>query len=80
MNLKYINEIKKLESPPKIIKLFSSKEIKDILDLYFSLPERTFNKKQNIRKKVWIQNYNKELDKIYYSRLKYGVLHDAVSL
>ena len=55
MNLKYINEIKKLESPPKIIKLFSSKEIKDILALYFSLPERTFNKKQNIRKKVWIQ-------------------------
>ena len=75
MNLKYINEIKKLESPPKIIKLFSSKEIKDILDLYFSLPERTFNKKQNIRKKVWIQNYNKELDKIYFNKLK-NVLGD----
>ena len=75
MNLKYINEIKKLESPPKIIKLFSSKEIKDILDLYFSLPERTFNKKQNIRKKEWIQNYNKELDKIYFNKLK-NVLGD----
>ena len=40
----YIDEIKKLESPPKIVKLFSNKEIKDILDLYNSLPVTTHNK------------------------------------
>ena len=39
MKLKNINEIKKLESSPKIVNLFSEKEIKDILDLYKSLPE-----------------------------------------
>ena len=75
MNLKYISEIKKLEGPPKITKIFSAKEIKMILDLYSSLPEKTFNKKQNVRKKSWIQNYNKELDKIYFSKLK-SVLND----
>ena len=32
--------------------------------------EKVFNKKQNIRKKAWIQNYNKELDKIYFDKVK----------
>ena len=31
---------------------------------------RLYNKTQNVRKKTWIQNYNKELDKIYLSKLK----------
>ena len=39
-------------------------------ELYASLPERVFNKKQNIRKKAWIQNYNKKLDQIYFNKLK----------
>ena len=51
--------IKSYESPPKIVNIFSEKEIKMMQELYLSLPERVFNKKQNIRKKVWIQNYNK---------------------
>ena len=34
------------------------------------MPESFFNKKQNVRKKGWVQNYNKELDKIYFERLK----------
>ena len=29
-----------------------------------------YNKKQNIIKKRWIQNYNKSLDEIYTSKLK----------
>ena len=62
MKLKYINEIKKLESPPKIVKLFSDKEIRNILDFYNSLPTTVYNKKQNVIKKRWIQNINKELD------------------
>ena len=41
-----------------------------IQQLYADLPEKIFNKKQNIRKKAWIQNYNKELDKIYFDKLK----------
>ena len=41
-----------------------------IQELYNNLPERTFNKKQNIRKKAWIQNYNQELDKMYFDKLK----------
>ena len=65
-----LDQIKKYESPPKIVNIFSEKEIKMIQELYDNLPERTFNKKQNIRKKAWIQNHNKELDKIYFDKLK----------
>ena len=65
-----LDQIKKYESPPKIVNIFSEKEIKMIQELYDNLPERTFNKKQNIRKKVWIQSHNKELDKIYFDKLK----------
>ena len=56
----YLNEIKRNESPPKIVNIFSEKEIKMIKELYYNLPERMFNKKQNVRKKVWIQNHNKD--------------------
>ena len=66
----YLDKIKSYESPPKIVNIFSEKEIKMIQELYADLPERVFNKKQNVRKKTWIQNYNKELDKIYFSKLK----------
>ena len=70
MEHKYLDKIKSLEGPPKKVNIFSEKEIKMIKELYELLPERTFNKKQNVRKKVWEQNYNKELDKIYFSKLK----------
>ena len=66
----HLDEIKSHESPPKIVNIFSEKEIKMIQELYADLPERVFNKKQNIRKKTWIQNYNKELDKIYFNKIK----------
>ena len=67
---KHLDKIKKNESPPIVINIFSEKEIKMIQELYADLPERVFNKNQNVRKKAWIQNYNKELDKIYYNKLK----------
>jgi len=70
MKRKNLDEIKSFESPPKIVNIFSEKEIKMIEQLYYDLPERTFNKKQNVKKKAWIQNYNKELDKIYFQKLK----------
>ena len=66
----YLNKIKSYESSPIIVKIFSDKEIEMVQKLYSVLPERIFNKKQNIRKKVWIQNYNKELDELYFNRLK----------
>ena len=70
MKRKNIDEIKKLESLPKIIKLFSEQEIKNITELYNSLPVTVHNKEQNIIKKRWLQNYNKSLDKMYISKLK----------
>ena len=66
----HLDKIKSYESPPKIVNIFSEKEIKMIQELYTILPETVFNKKQNVRKKSWIQNYNKELDKIYFDKLK----------
>ena len=60
----HLDKIKSLEGPPKKVNIFSEKEIKMMKELYDQLPERKFNKKQNIRKKAWEQNYNKELDKI----------------
>ncbi len=66
----YLDKIKKNESPPKIVNIFSEKEINMIKELYLNLPETVFNKKQNVRKKAWLPNYNKELDKIYFNKLK----------
>ena len=51
MKRKNIDKIKSLESPPKIVNIFSENEIKMIERLYYDLPERTFNKKQNVKKK-----------------------------
>ena len=70
MKRAHLDKIKRYESAPKIVNIFSEKEIKMIQQLYADLPEKVFNKKQNIRKKAWIQNYNKELDKIYLNKLK----------
>ena len=66
----HLEKIKSYEFSPKKVNIFSEKEIKMIQKLYIDLPESTFNKKQNVRKKAWIQNYNKELDKIYFNKLK----------
>ena len=66
----HLNKIKSLESPPKKVNIFTEKELTLIQELYNALPERTYNKTQKVRKKVWIQKYNEELDKIYFSRLK----------
>ena len=70
MNHIFLDKIKSFEASPKIVKIFSEKEIKMMQELYKNLPERTFNKKQNVKKKVWIQNYNKELDEIYFNKVK----------
>ena len=55
---KKIDQIKKLESSPKIIKnLFTQNQIQELLSLHQSLPITVHNKKQNVVKKRWIKNY-----------------------
>ena len=66
----HLDKIKNLESSPKKVNIFSEKEIKMIIEFYNNLPESTFNQKQKVRKKAWIQNFNKELDKLYFNKLK----------
>ncbi len=66
-----IEEIKKLESAPKIIRnLYNKEEIEEFLNLYKNLPTTVHNKKQNVIKKRWLQGYNKKLEKLFCERLK----------
>ena len=66
-----IEEIKKSESPPKIIKnLYSKEEIQDFLKLYKDLPVTTHNKKQNVTKKRWLQGYSEKLEKLFLEKLR----------
>ena len=71
MREKIIEEIKKLESAPKIIKnLYNKEEIEEFLKLYKDLPTTVHNKKQNVIKKRWLQGYNEKLEKLFCERLK----------
>ena len=68
---KKIEEIKKLDRLPRVIKnLYSKEEIEEFLNLYEALPTTTHNKKQNVIKKRWLQGYNDKLEKLFYKRLK----------
>ena len=68
--VKKIDEIKKTESPPKILhNIFSKNEIKEFLKLYENLPITVHNKKQNVIKKRWLQGYSETLEKIFFERL-----------
>ena len=67
---KNIDKIKNLESPPKVIKnLFSKNEIDKFLKLYNELPTTVHNKKQNVIKKRWLKNFNKEMENIFYEKV-----------
>ena len=68
---KNIEEIKKLEGPPKIIKnLFNKNELERFLKLYQDLPTTVHNKKQNVIKKRWLKNYSSELESLFYNKVK----------
>ncbi len=68
---KKIEEIKKFESPPKVIKnLFNAGEIEEFLKLYKDLPTTVHNKKQNVIKKRWLQGYSDKLEKLFVEKLK----------
>ena len=68
---KKIEEIKKNESNPKVIKnIFNKEEINKFLNLYNELPITVHNKTQNVIKKRWLLEYGKELEELFYKRLK----------
>lgn len=66
-----IEEIKKTEGSPRVIKnLFSKDEINKFINLYKELPTTVHNKKQNVIKKRWLIEYGKDLESLFYQRLK----------
>ena len=68
---KNIETIKKLETPPKVVKnIFDKNEINLFLKLYNELPITVHNKKQNVIKKRWLQGYNLKLEQIFCDRLE----------
>ena len=68
---KNIDKIKKLEGSPKVIKnLFNKDEVQKFLELYKNLPTTVHNKKQNVIKKRWLKNFNEELEKLFYTKVK----------
>jgi len=68
---KKIEEIKKNESPPKVIKnIFTKKEIDKFVNVYNELPVTVHNKKQNVIKKRWLIEYGKELEELFHKRLE----------
>ncbi len=67
---KNIEKIKKLESSPRIIKnLFSRGDLDKFYDLYQNLPITVHNRKQNVVKKRWLKDYNKELESLFNKKL-----------
>ena len=66
-----IDEIKKNESKPIIVKNFLDKaEILKFQKLYSDLPVEVHNKRQKILKKKWSINFEKELQINYKNKLK----------
>ena len=66
-----IEEIKKFESAPKVIKnLYNKEVIEEFLKLYKNLPTTVHNKKQNVIKKRWLQGYNEKLEKLFCESLQ----------
>ena len=65
-----IDQIKKNESKPKVLKnILNKEEINKFLKLYAELPITVHNKKQNVIKKRWLANYGKELERLFYRKL-----------
>ena len=64
-----LNKIKEFESEPRIVKIFDSEEIKNILDFYNKLPLGTFNEKQKIKKKHWLLGFDENMDKFIKSKI-----------
>ena len=67
---KQIEKIKQNEGKPRILKnIFNKSEIERFLSLYKELPITVHNKKQNVIKKRWLQEYGKDLERLFYKKL-----------
>ena len=68
---KYLEKIKKNEGQPKVIRnILSKDEINKFIDLYNELPITVHNKKQNVIKKRWLVEYGKDLEQLFYNKVK----------
>ena len=68
---KFIEKIKKFEGKPFVVSNFlNENEVKLFQKLYEKLPIEINNKRQKIIKKKWSINFDKELQKIYITKLK----------
>jgi len=68
---KHLEKIKKNEGQPKVIKnMFSKEEINKFINLYNELPITVHNKKQNVIKKRWLVEYGRDLEQLFYNKLK----------
>ena len=68
---KLIDKIKKYESKPFIVSNFINKKELDLFKkLYNKLPVEINNKRQNIKKKKWSENFNLDLQIKYNEKLK----------
>ena len=54
----------------KLKNLFNKNEISKFLDLYQNLPTTVHNKKQDVIKKRWLKEYGKEMEELFYGKLK----------
>ncbi len=68
---KLLDEIKKNEGKTRVVKnFFDSEQVSALLKLYKNLPVEIFNKRQNIMKKKWSDNFEADLQKIFIDKLK----------
>ena len=68
---KLLDEIKKNEGKTRVVKnFFDSEQVNALLKLYKNLPVEIFNKRQNIMKKKWSDNFEADLQKIFIDKLK----------
>ena len=68
---KQIEKIKQNEGKPRVLKnIFNQEEVNKFLSLYNELPITVHNKKQNVIKKRWLSEYGKDLEEVFYHRVK----------
>ncbi len=68
---KLLEKIKKNEGQPKVIKnIFSKDEVNRFINLYNELPITVHNRKQNVIKKRWLVEYGKDLEQLFYNKVK----------
>ena len=68
---KQLEKIKEFQGKPKVIKnIFNKEEIEKFINLYNELTTTIHNKKQNVIKKRWLVEYGKDLERLFYKRLK----------